>query len=114
MSCNELCCSEFGDEILTQLYTKRLSIYKIAELCRCSHTHIWNRLNQIGVKLRSKTDYPSKGRTKKRSKLWKLTDKELFETEISTLMERYGMNRGAVTVYRYRRRHENSNVDKEI
>lgn len=104
MPCHELCCSEFGDEIITSLYTKGLSCYKIADLCRCSHQHIWVRLRSIGVKVRDIRDYPSKGKTYKTSRLWKLSDHELFDTPVDVLMERYVMTRTAVKEHKRKRR----------
>jgi hypothetical protein len=46
------------------------------------------------------------GGSKKRSPLWQLSDKELFETPVSVLMERYGLSRFGVCNHKSRLRKE--------
>lgn len=112
MACKEPCCQECGHEVLKQLYfEKGMSCYRIAALFEVSHTHIHQKLllmvrEDPTLKMRGPQDYPSRGRSPKLSKIWNLTDKELFDTPLDELMERYCMSKSAVSQHKQRRRKE--------
>jgi hypothetical protein len=93
--CNQACCrGEGADQFLISHYTMGYSTGQIGKMCGTSGTHIAMRLRALGIQMRSSKDYIKKGgRKKKKSSLWELSDKDLFETPMSVLMERFGTKR---------------------
>jgi hypothetical protein len=106
--CSQACCRGKGaDQFLISYYTMGYTTKEIGKMCRTSDTHIAGRLKALGVQMRRSKDYPErrKGRNRE-SPLWKLSEKDLFETPMSVLMERYGASASSVGRIRRRRRSE--------
>jgi len=106
--CKKVCCS--SDEYVVDLYDLRLSTKEIGEMCGTSDVHIAMRLNSLGVRMRSRRDYSyersNKGGRKRRSKLWGISEEDLFETPMEVLMERYGASVSQVSKVRRLRKSE--------
>ena len=109
--CNRPCCSGRdgdADTFLVQYYSMGYSTKAIGKVCSRSGAHIAMRLRGIGAKMRMSEDYERKrgGGRKRKSRLWTIPERDLFETKMSVLMERYGVCANTVSTIRKRRKSE--------
>lgn len=104
-SCNKICCQEDGEDVLTLAYTKHgMSVREIAQLLEVSDAHINKRLHFFGIITKTRGRYLGKSGRPRRSKLWGLSDQELFKTPVDELAYKYQMSHSGVEYARRKRR----------